>query len=211
MAAAPWLDHYDAGVPETLAPYPERTLLDDVAEAAAQRPDAPALLFKGRTISHGELERASDAFAAALAGLGVAKGDRGAVLLPNCPQFLVCELGAWKAGAILVPLNPIYTEQELEGALARTGAETIVVLTPFDGRVKPVQPRTAVARVIATNIKEYLPPVLRVLFTLAKERKDGHRVILAEGDLWLGDLLSRYAGQPPPAGPARAGRPAASQ
>jgi long-chain acyl-CoA synthetase len=199
MAAAPWLDHYDAGVPETLAPYPDRTLLDDVAEAVAQRPDAPAMLFKGRAISHGELERASDAFAAALAGLGVAKGDRVAVLLPNCPQFLICELGAWKAGAILVPLNPIYTEQELEGALARTGAETIVVLTPFYGRVKAAQPRTALRRVIATNIKEYLPPVLRVLFTLAKERKDGHRVSLQEGDLWLGDLLARHAGQPRPA------------
>jgi long-chain acyl-CoA synthetase len=199
MAAAPWLDHYDAGIPETLAPYPERTLLDDVAEAVAQRPDAPALLFKGRTVSHGELERASDAFAAALAGLGVAKGDRVAVLLPNCPQFLVCELGAWKAGAIMVPLNPIYTEQELEGALARTGAETIVVLTPFYGRVKAAQPRTALRRVIATNIKEYLPPVLRVLFTLAKERKDGHRVTLAEGDLWLGDLLAGHAGHQRPA------------
>jgi long-chain acyl-CoA synthetase len=199
MAAAPWLDHYDAGVPETLAPYPDRTLLDDVAEAVAQRPDAPAVLFKGRAISHGELERASAAFAAALAGLGVAKGDRVAVLLPNCPQFLICELGAWKAGAILVPLNPIYTEQELEGALARTGAETIVVLTPFYGRVKAAQPRTALRRVIATNIKEYLPPVLRVLFTLAKERKDGHRVSIQEGDLWLGDLLARHAGQPRPA------------
>jgi long-chain acyl-CoA synthetase len=186
MAAAPWLDHYDAGVPQTLAPYPDRTLLDDVAEAVAQRPDAPAVLFKGRTISHRELERTSDAFAAALAGLGVAKGDRVAVLLPNCPQFLICELGAWKAGAVLVPLNPVYTE-------------TIVVLTPFYARVKAAQPRTAVARVIATNIKEYLPPVLRVLFTLAKERKDGHRVTLQEGDLWLGDLLGRHAGQPRPA------------
>ena len=208
MAAAPWLDHYDAGVPETLAPYPDRTLLDDVAEAVAQRPDAPAVLFKGRTISHGELERASDAFAAALAGLGVAKGDRVALLLPNCPQFLICELGAWKAGAILVPLNPIYTTQELEGALARTGAETIVVLTPFYGRVKAAQPRTAVARVIATNVKEYLPPVLRVLFTLAKERKDGHRVTLKEGDLWLGDLLARHAGQPRPAVPVGPDDPA---
>jgi long-chain acyl-CoA synthetase len=199
MAAAPWLDHYDTGVPATLAPYPDRTLLDDVAEAVAQRPDAPAVLFKGRTISYGELDRASDAFAAALVGLGVAEGDRVALLLPNCPQFLICELGAWKAGAILVPLNPIYTEQELEGALARTGAETIVVLTPFYGRVKAVQPRTVVARVIATNIKEYLPPVLRVLFTLAKERKDGHRISLREGDLWLGELLAGHAGRPRPA------------
>jgi long-chain acyl-CoA synthetase len=195
-----WLAHYDQGVPETLGPYPERTLLDDLAEAVAQRPEAPALLFKGRTISHGELDRRSDAFAAALAGLGVAKGDRVALLLPNCPQFLICELGAWKAGAVVHPLNPIYTEQELEGALRRSRAETIVVLTPFYGRVKAVQPRTALRRVVATNVKEYLPPLLRVLFTLAKERKDGHRVRIADGDLWLGDLLDRHRDAPRAAG-----------
>src|SRR5829696_12883 len=93
-----WLRHYDQGIPETLAPYPERSLLDDVAEAVAERPGAPALLFKGRTVTYGELARLSDAFAAALTGLGVARGDRVALLLPNCPQFLICELGAWKTG-----------------------------------------------------------------------------------------------------------------
>ena len=200
MEAAPWLDHYDQGVPPSVGPYPDRTLLDDLADAVAERPDAPALLFKGRSVSHGELDRRSDAFAAALASLGVAKGDRVALLLPNCPQFLICELGAWKAGAVVHPLNPIYTEQELEGALRRTGAETIVVLTPFYGRVKAVQPRTALHRVVATNVKEYLPPLLRVLFTLAKERKDGHRVRLADGDLWLGDLLDRRRDAPRPPG-----------
>ena len=193
-----WLQHYDQGVPDTLSPYPDRTLLDDLAEAVAERADAPALLFKGRTVTHGELDRLSDAFAAALAGLGVAPGDRVALLLPNCPQFLIGELGAWKAGAILAPLNPIYTEQELEGALRRTGAETILVLTPFYHRIKAVQPRTALTTVVATNVKEYLPPLLRVLFTLAKERKDGHRVTLDDGDLWLGDLLDRHRGAPRP-------------
>jgi long-chain acyl-CoA synthetase len=193
-----WLQHYDQGVPDTLSPYPERTLLDDLAEAVAERPGAPALLFKGRTVTHGELDRLSDAFAAALAGLGVAPGDRVALLLPNCPQFLIGELGAWKAGAILVPLNPIYTEQELEGALRRTGAETILVLTLFYRRIKAVQPRTALTRVVATGVKEYLPPLLWVLFTLAKERKDGHRVTLDDGDLWLGDLLDRHRGAPRP-------------
>jgi long-chain acyl-CoA synthetase len=193
-----WLDHYDEGVPASLGPYPERTLLDYVADAAAERPHAAALQFKGRTVSHGELERLSDAFAAALAGLGVAGGDRVALLLPNCPQFLICELGAWKAGAIVVPLNPIYSEQELEGGLARTGTETIVALTPFYGRVKAVQPRTALRRVIASNVKEYLPPLLRLLFTLARERRDGHRVELRQGDLWLADLLGAHAGAAAP-------------
>jgi long-chain acyl-CoA synthetase len=198
MRAASWLEHYDEGMPATLGPYPERTLLDYLDEAAGARPDGPAVLFKGHTVSNGELQRRSDAFASALLALGVAKGDRVALLLPNCPQFLICELGAWKAGAVVVPLNPIYTEPELEGGLARTGAETIVVLTPFYRRVKAVQPRTALRRVVATNVKEYLPPLLRVLFTLAKERKGGHRVRLDEGDLWLADLLERHQGTPPP-------------
>ncbi|HET6750872.1 MAG TPA: long-chain fatty acid--CoA ligase [Actinomycetes bacterium] len=209
MQTASWLEHYDEGMPATLDPYPRRTLLDYLGDAAAERPDRPALLFKGRTVTHGELQRRSDAFAAALAALGVAKGDRVALLLPNCPQFLICELGAWKAGAIVVPLNPIYAQPELEGALARTGAETIVVLTPMYGRVKAVQPRTALRRVIATNVKEYLPPLLRVLFTLARERKGGHRVRLERGDLWLGDLLGRHEGSPPPAAGAGPDDPAA--
>ena len=209
MQARSWLEHYDEGMPATLGPYPERTLLDYLADAAAEHPGRPALLFKGRTVTHGELQRLSDVFAAALAALGVAKGDRVALLLPNCPQFLICELGAWKAGAIVVPLNPISTEPELAGGLVRTGAETIVVLTPLYGRVKAVQPRTALRRVVATNVKEYLPPLLRVLFTLARERKGGHRVRLAAGDLWLPDLLERHQGTPPPALEAGPDDPAA--
>jgi long-chain acyl-CoA synthetase len=209
MQARSWLEHYDEGVPATLGPYPERTLLDHLADAAAERPDRPALLFKGHTVTYGELQRLSDAFAAALAALGVAKGDRVALLLPNCPQFLVGELGAWKAGAIVVPLNPIYAEPELADALSRTGAETIVVLTPFYGRVKAVQPQTALRRVIATNVKEYLPPLLRVLFTLTRERKGGHRAPLAPGDLRLPDLLDRHQGAPPPVGRAGPDDPAA--
>jgi long-chain acyl-CoA synthetase len=208
MDAATWTGHYDDGVPASLAPYPERTLLDDLAEGAAERPGATAVLFKGQSLSWGELDRLSDAFAAALVELGVAKGDRVALLLPNCPQFLIGELGAWKAGAIVHPLNPIYTGEELAGALARTGAETILVLTPFYGRVKAVQQRTALRRVIATNVKEYLPPLLRVLFTLAKERKDGHRVRLVTGDLWLGELLARHARSSRPEVPVAPGDPA---
>src|ERR1043165_9455236 len=87
--ATPWLEHYDHDVPATLAPYAERTLVDCVSENAARLPDHPAILFKGRTISYGSLERSSDACAAALRALGVARGDRVALVLPNCPQFVI--------------------------------------------------------------------------------------------------------------------------
>ncbi len=191
-----WLEHYDPGVPRTLAPYPERTLLDFTAEAARERPDDPVALFKGARLSRGALERLSDALAAALAGLGVAKGDRVAALLPNCPQFLIAELGAWKAGAVLVPLNPLYNEDELMGPLRDCSPKVLIALTSFYERVKRVQARTPVERVIATNIKEYLPAPLRVLFTLFKEKRDGHRITLAAGDLWLQDLVRRPAARP---------------
>src|SRR6516225_5254649 len=98
----PWLEHYDHGVPATLAPYPDGSVLDWVADTAGRLPDHPAILFKGKTISYG------------------------ALVLPNCPQFVIVELAVWKLGAILAPLNPLYTEPELETALGESGA-TIVV------------------------------------------------------------------------------------
>jgi len=197
IARAPWLAHYDRGVPHSLAPYPNRTILDYVSELAHHRPDGPALLFKGATVSWAQLERESDAFAAALASAGVSRGDRVALLLPNCPQFFVAELGAWKLGAIAAPLNPIYTEHELEGALRDNQVETVVTLTRFYERVTRVRARTPLKRVIVTNIKEYFPPLLRLLFTVAREKRDGDRVSVARGDFRLSEMLRAYRNQKP--------------
>jgi long-chain acyl-CoA synthetase len=205
---APWLAHYDRGVPATLAPYPDRTLLDCVADFARSRPQARAVLFKGAALTFAELESQSDALAAALAAMGVSQGDRVALLLPNCPQFVIAELAVWKLGGIVAPLNPIYTEHELEGPLREHGIETIVTLTRFYGRVKQVQPRTPVRRVIATNIKEYFPPLLRLLFTIARERRDGDNVAVAAPDRELSRLLIQYRGQTPTRAPVTPESPA---
>src|ERR1041384_6882791 len=134
--AAPWLAHYDPGVPATLETYPDRTLIEYLADAARDRPQAPALLFKGAPVTYGALDRLSDACAAAFAALGITRGDRVGLLLPNCPQFFIAQFGAWKLGAIVAPLNPIYTEHELEGPIRDHGIETLVTLTRFYGRVK---------------------------------------------------------------------------
>ena len=203
-----WFKHYDKGVPYTLVPYPMRTLLDVFSESARQRPNHPALLFQGTSVSYGELQRLSDAFATALIELGVKPGDRVALLLPNTPQIIISILGTWKAGGIVVPLNPLYTEHELEHALVECGAETVVVLTPFYNKVKAIQPRTAIRNVIAANVKEFLPTVKRMLFTLLKEKKDGHHIALQSGDLWLADLLHKYEGRPQPANKVKPSDPA---
>jgi long-chain acyl-CoA synthetase len=194
----PWLANYDSDVRPSLAPYPDSTLLDYLEKLARDNGSATALLFKGARMSYGEMDRASTAFAAALWNLGVRKGDRVALLLPNCPQFFVAEFGAWKAGAIVVAVNPIYSERELEQTLYFTRTETVVTLTSFYTRVKAVQGRAGVKRVIATSIKEYLTPVLRLLFTLFKEAKEGHRIAIAGDDVWLQDLLTSHRGSARP-------------
>jgi long-chain acyl-CoA synthetase len=188
----PWLAHYDDDVKPSLAPYPADTLVDYLGRLAREHGGRAAVLFKGAALTYRQLEDESTAFAAALASRGVQKGDRVALILPNSPQFMIAEFGAWKAGAVVVPLNPTYSERELEQSLDSTRAETVVTLTPFYDRVKRVQGRTAVRLVIATSIKEYLPATLRVLFTVFKEKKEGHRISLQRGDLWLQDLVRQH-------------------
>lgn len=199
MSARPWLVHYDPGVPATLAPYPAGTLLDLLEGHVRERPRAPALLFKGRAISWRELEALSNQAACAFESLGVRRGDRVGLLLPNCPQFVIAQLGLWKLGALVVALNPIYTEHELVAPLKTTGTRIVVALTKFYRTMKAAQPAAGVEMVIATNIKEYLPKHLSLLFTLVKEKKEGHRIRLAEGDRWFQDLLRRQRGERPPA------------
>jgi len=198
MTTPIWLDHYDEGVPATLQPYPERTLLDYLAEGAREWPDRPVLLFKGAKMGYRELEHLSDSFAAALVELGVRPGDRVALCLPNCPQFLIAEFGVWKAGAIACPFNPLYSDREMEDALSATGAETVVVLNRLYEKLKGVQPRTAVKRFVATGIKEYLPRSLRLAYTLLKEKKEGEHITVRDGDVCLADLLARHRGAPRP-------------
>jgi long-chain acyl-CoA synthetase len=194
----PWLANYDSDVRPSLAPYPNTTLIDYLEKLARDNGSATALHFKGATMSYGQLDRASTAFAAALRDFGVRKGDRVALILPNCPQFFVAEFGAWKTGAIVVAVNPTYSERELEQTLHSARTETVITLTPFYTRVKAVQGRAGVKRVIATSIKEYLTPVLRLLFTLFKERKEGHRITIAADDAWFQDLLTSHRGSPRP-------------
>src|SRR4029079_16414708 len=100
-ADRPWLGHYDPDVRRSLTPYPDKTLLDYLSALAVEHGDKPALLFKGASVSYARLEAESDAFGAALQAMGVGKGDRVALVLPNCPQFLVAEFGIWKAGGIV--------------------------------------------------------------------------------------------------------------
>jgi long-chain acyl-CoA synthetase len=174
LAGRPWTRHYDTGVPTTLT-YPRIALTEILRTTAAESPQAVATIFFGAERTYRSLYRDARRFAAGLQRLGVRKGDRVAVMLPNCPQFLVAFWGALEAGATVVPTNPLYTAREVEQQLRDSGAETIVVLSRLYPVVKAARSGTSVRNVIVTNIKEEMPPVLRLLFTLAREKKDGHR------------------------------------
>ncbi|HYN81650.1 MAG TPA: AMP-binding protein [Gemmatimonadaceae bacterium] len=208
MTSFIWHRSYDEGIPTTLEPYPERTMVDYLAEAARKWPRRPALLFKGAKMSYAHLDELSRNFAGGLLQLGVKRGDRVGICLPNSPQFLIAEFAAWKIGAIASPFNPTYSEREMESALNATGAETLIVLNRSYALLKSIQPRTSVKRIIATNIKEYLPFKLRVAYTLMKEKKEGDRITLEPGDCRFASLLAMGRGSRPSLKPAGLDEPA---
>lgn len=203
-----WHRNYDEGVPRSLEPYPDLTLLDYLRQNTAVAPNSVALLFKGARISYAELERWSDRFASGLIRSGVVRGDRVAIALPNCPQFMIAELGIWKAGAIACPLNPTYTDRELQDAFNASGSKIAVVLNRYYSRVKGVQPRTSLERIIATGIKDYLPFRLRIAYTLAREKRDGERIKLQGADSRFKSEISRGGIAPLPMQAARPEDPA---
>ena len=169
---------YDTDVPASIE-YPAVPLHALLDQAAELYPRSTATIFFNAKRSYASLQRDAKRFSAGLRALGVKQGDRVAIDLPNCPQFLIAFFGALRIGAVVVPCNPLYTPPELRYQLADSGAETIVVLSRGYPVVKAAREGTRIRNVIVTNIKEEMPPVLRLLFTLAKEKKDGHRVAFA--------------------------------
>ena len=192
MNDRPWLQHYDEGVPQTLE-YPDIPLFGLLEQAAKNFPDRPCTIFKGAKISYREMDEKSDRLAAGLAALGVKKGDRVGIFMPNTPQFVMAYFAILKAGGVVVATNPLYSGREIEHQMNDSGVEVMLVMSNFYQTIKQVQPRTRIRQVIVTNIKEALPPVLGFLFGLTQEKKGGFRVELERGDIWLPDLLEKHA------------------
>jgi len=191
MAEYPWLKQYDQGVPFNID-YPPVPLFYLLEESAKKYPDSPCTIFKGATITYKEMDMYSDSLSAGLAELGVKKGDRVGIFMPNTPQFVMAYFAILKAGGVVVATNPLYSAREIEHQANDAGIEIMLVMSNFYNLIKEVQPKTKIKKMVVTNIKETLPPLLSFLFTLTKEKKDGHRVELAEGDLWMKDLIARH-------------------
>jgi long-chain acyl-CoA synthetase len=191
MSDHPWLESYDDAVPKSLN-YPEVPLFHFLEKSAEDYPERPCTIFKGAKISYREMDALTDQLAAGLASLGIKKGDRVGLFIPNTPQFVMAYFAVLKIGGVVVATNPLYSARELEHQANDSGMEVMIVMSNFYHRVKEVQANTKIRQVVVTNIKEALPPVLRFLFTLTKEKKGGFRVDLADGDVWLPDLMASF-------------------
>ena len=199
MNEKPWLAHYDKGVPHTVE-IPNAPLFHFLEESARKYPDRACTIFKGAVITFKEMNELTDRMAAALVDMGVKRGDRVGIFMPNTPQFVIAYYGILKAGGAVVATNPLYTPPEIEHQASDAGIEVMFVMTNFYKTIKKAQPKTKIKKLIVTNLKETLPPLTRLLFTLAREKKGGFRIEggLQEGEVWMQDLLSKYKGAPPP-------------
>ncbi len=200
MKDRPWVEHYDKGVPATIE-YPQAPLFHFLDDSARKYPDRACTIFKGAVVSYKEMNDITDHLAAALVDMGVKKGDRVGIFMPNSPQFVMAYYAILKAGGVVVATNPLYTAPEIEHQASDAGIEVMFVMTNFYKTIKAAQPKTRIKKLIVTNLKEALPPLLRLLFTLAKEKKGGFRIEggLAEGEVWMQDLIAKFASASRPA------------
>jgi len=151
-----WFKHYDSEVPPHLT-YPHIPLYHLLDETAAKHPANTCTNFFGRRLTYQQIKGLSDRFAASMRSLSIRKGDRVVLLLPNSPQFLVAYYGLLKAGAVIVPLNPLYTERELEFHLTDSGAEVAITIPLFLSKVASLRGKTPLKHIIYSRLADFLP------------------------------------------------------
>lgn len=205
-AERPWQQNYDIGMPTSLD-VPDIPLHQLLKNTRARVPHHTALITPAnlpvigrisKSVTYEELDRASDALAAALLDMGLKKSDRVAIVMPNSVAFVISFYAILKAGGVVAATNPTYPAEKMAHQINDCDAEFVLCMTLFYGLVKEIQPRTKVKTIIAANIKEYLPGLAKLLFTIAREKKDGHFVAqLADGDHWFQDVLAKYDGKQP--------------
>jgi len=188
----PWVKHYDPGVPETIA-LPHQPLPHFLTSAAQRFPFRPAILFEGHKIQYWYLDREANRFANALISLGVLRGDRVVLLLPNIPQAVVAFYGTLRAGATVVFANPVSEEAELIRQVSDSRATTLVTLTQFEPLARAVRNATPLRRVIVTQVSDYLPPHMQWVY---RQRHQEFFGPLEEMFAWTG-ALRQVTARPP--------------
>ena len=204
-AARPWLRHYDYWVKSNLS-YPGRPLSDILNISAVERPDQPATQFLGAQLTYLELKRKADELAAALARLGIVKGDRVGIMLPNCPQYIFSAFAVLRLGAIVVNINPSYTAREVLLVAGDSGVRIVITLDALAPLVEAVRAQTTIEQVIVTSLAEYSaaaasPPRIAGTQTLADllvavTPADVPRIAIDPGDIAVLQYTGGTTGTP---------------
>jgi long-chain acyl-CoA synthetase len=185
----PWLKQYDPGVPESID-YPDIPVFYFFEEAARKYPGQPCTVFHGNVITYAEMNGLVDRLAAALVGLGLQKGERVGLFLPNLPQFVLAYYAVLKAGGVVAAMNPQYKQRELEYQAVDAGITLMIGLSSAYELFQAIRPRTALRAMLLTRVEDAFD-----MLAWAAGQATGQQIgqALAPGDYWLGEVI---AGQP---------------
>ncbi len=156
VADRPWLGAYPQGVPADIDVARYTSLVHLLEESFQKYADRPAYSFMGKDVSYAQTDSLSQAFAAYLQGLGLVKGDRVAIMMPNTPQYPVAVAGILRAGLVVVNVNPLYTPRELEHQLKDSGAKAIVIIENFATTLEQCIGHTPVKHVVLAAMGDLL-------------------------------------------------------
>lgn len=170
-----WLKHYPDYISENVD-IDEMPLQQFLTNAAKRTPDKIAIHFMGKDISYSELYQNALKFANYLKKLGIEKGDRVAIMLPNIPQTVITYYGVLYAGAVVVMTNPLYTEREIEYQLKDAGAKVIISLDILYPRIMKVFKNTNLENIIITGVKDFLPFPKNKLYPMVQKKEYGFKV-----------------------------------
>ncbi|MEK3933971.1 long-chain-fatty-acid--CoA ligase [Sporosarcina sp. FSL W7-1349] len=175
MSAKPWLDLYPPEISKTLE-YEKVPIQDYLTRAGTKYSDKVAIHFLGKEITYKEFYESSLKFANYLKSIGIEKGDRVAIMLPNCPQSAIAYFGILYVGGIVVQTNPLYTERELEYQMKDSGAKVIISLDILFPRISKIRKNTELEHVVITGIKDYLPFPKNLIYPFIQKKEHGVQV-----------------------------------
>ena len=184
----PWFKHYDYFVPTSIR-YPKVPVHFMLEVAASKFKNSPATDFFGAVMSYRELRAHVNRLAAGMTDMGIKKGDRVGLMLPNCPQIIIAYYAVLRIGAIVVNVNPLYTERELEHQLNDSGTETIFCVDMLADKVRNIKEATSLKNIVITRMTDYMIPEVS---EAAGEYE------LPAGEIGFLDLLKQAGDKKPP-------------
>ncbi|MGM7636465.1 long-chain-fatty-acid--CoA ligase [Bacillus sp. Hm123] len=174
-----WLSQYPKEIPATLT-YKEQPVQQYLTKAAKNYPNKIAIHFLGKELTFTEVYESALKLARYLQKLGVEKGDRVAIMLPNGPQAVISYFGVLYAGGIVVQTNPLYTEREIEYQMKDSGSKIIITLDILYPRVRSVWANTDLEHLIVTAVKDYLPFPKNIIYPYIQKKQTGLVVHIEE-------------------------------